>query len=77
MLDGITIDCKTGKEVTAAEVLGVENDMELLFEISEKKGTEELLSWDEIDFYITDINVVFFYKMSYWGGYDDVIIPRK
>lgn len=74
MQTGITIACETGEIVSAAELLGVENDVELLCEISEKMGTDELLSWDDVDFYITDQTVVFFYKMP--GYWDDVVISR-
>ncbi len=77
MLEGITIDCKTGKEVTATEILGIQNEAELRCEISDKMGIEQLLTWDELDYYITDKAIVFFGK-TYWmiGNYDDVIIWR-
>ncbi len=76
-LEGITIDCKTGEEVTAAEVLGIKNEAELRCEISDKMGIEQLLTWDELDFYITDKAIVFFGK-EYWmqGNCDDVVISR-
>ncbi len=77
MLESITIDCKTGKEVTATEILGIQNDAELRCEISDKMGVEQLLTWDELDYYITDKAIVF-YGQPYWaqGNYDDVIIWR-
>ena len=73
-LEGITIDCKTGKEVTAAEVLGITNEAELRCEISDKMGVEGILTWDELDYYITDKAIVFFGK-PYWmqGNYEDVV----
>lgn len=76
-LEAITIDCKTGEEVTAAEVLGITNDAELRCEISDKMGAEGILTWDELDYYITDKVVVFFGK-PYWmqGNYDDVVVYR-
>lgn len=76
-LEAITIDCKTGEEVTAAQVLGITNDAELRCEISDKMGVESILTWDELDYYITDKVVVFFGK-TYWmqGNYDDVIVYR-
>lgn len=76
-LEAITIDCKTGEEVTAAEVLGITNDAELRCEISDKMGAEGILTWDELDYYITD-KVVVFYGKPYWmqGNYDDVMVYR-
>lgn len=76
-LEGITIDCKTGEEVTAAQVLGIENDEELCYEISDRMGAEQVFSWDELDYYITDKAIVFYGK-EYWmtGNYEDVVIWR-
>ena len=76
-LEAITIDCKTGKEVTAAEILGITNDAELRCEISDKMGVEGILTWDELDYYITDKVIVFFGK-PYWmqGNYEDVVVYR-
>jgi hypothetical protein len=71
---GITIDCKTGKQVTASELLGKSDD-EILKEVSEAMGMEVIGTWDDIGFYITDSTIVFFYRMPlFW---DDVVWPRK
>ena len=76
-LEAVTIDCKTGEEVTAAEILGITNDAELRCEISDKMGVEGILTWDELDYYITDKVIVFLGK-PYWmqGNYEDVVVYR-
>lgn len=68
--DGITIDCKTGKEIAAAELLGKDSD-EILQQVSDEMGLDTVASWDEVDFYLTDSTIVFFYRMpNYW---EDVV----
>ena len=68
--DGITIDCETGKEITAAELLGKDSD-EILQQVSDEMGLDTVASWDEVDFYLTDSTIVFFYRMpNYW---EDVV----
>ena len=70
--DGITIDCKTGQEITAAELLGKSSD-EILQQVSDEMGMDTVASWDEVDFYLTDSTIVFFYRMpNYW---EDVELP--
>lgn len=71
---GITINRKTGKLVTASELLGKSDD-EILKEVSETMGMEVIATWDDIGFYITDSTIAFFYRMpNYW---DDVVWSRN
>ena len=73
-LVGITIDCRTGKQVTASELLGKSDD-EILKEVSKTMGMDVIGTWDDISFYITDSTIVFFYRMpNYW---DDVVWLRN
>ena len=76
-LEAYTIDCTTGNILTASEVLGIQNDVELRCEISDKMGVEQILTWEELGYYITDKAIVFFGK-EYWmqGTYEDVIVWR-
>lgn len=68
--DGITIDCKTGQEITATELLGKSSD-EILRQVSDEMGMDTVASWDEVDFYLTDSTIVFFCRMpNYW---EDVV----
>ena len=72
--DGITIDCKTGQEITAMELLGKSSD-EILRQVSDEMGMDTVASWDEVDFYLTDSTIVFFYRMpNYW---EDVVWEWK
>lgn len=72
--DGITIDCKTGEEVSASELLG-KSDEDILKQVSEEMGMDMVAYWDAIDFYLTDSKIVFFYRMpNYW---DDVVWERR
>lgn len=74
MFDGITIDCKTGNQIFASRLLDKSEDA-ILADISEKMGLDVVGTWDDIDFYITDDTIVFFYRIpNFW---DDVILPRK
>ena len=76
-LEAYTIDCTTGNILTASEILGIQNDAALRCQISDKMGTEQFLTWDELGYYITDKAIVFFGK-EYWmqGTYEDVIVWR-
>ena len=76
-LEAYTIDCTTGNILTASEVLGIQNDAELRCEISDKMEAEQILTWEELGYYITDKAIVFFGK-EYWmqGTYEDVIVWR-
>lgn len=68
-MEGITIDCKTGEQVAASQFIEKE-DGEILAEVSETMGLESLGTWEDIDFYLTDSTIVFFYRMpNFW---DDV-----
>lgn len=72
--DGITINCETGEEVSVAEILR-ENDDEILQQVSKEMGFDVVASWDEIDYYLTDSTIVFFYRMpNYW---EDVVWEWK
>ncbi|MCI8615995.1 MAG: hypothetical protein HFJ01_13060 [Lachnospiraceae bacterium] len=72
--DGITINCRTGKEVTASEFLEKSNE-EILEEVSKKMGLEDTATWDDIDFYLTESSIVFIYRVPDW--WEDVVMPRK
>ena len=76
-LEAYTIDCTTGNILTASEILGIQNDAALRCQISDKMGTEQFLTWDELGYYITDKAIVFFGK-EFWmrGTYEDVIVWR-
>lgn len=71
--DGITIDCKTGEEVSASQLMGKSDD-EILTEISNRMGLDIAGTWDEIDYYLTDSEIVFFYRMP--GYWEDVVLER-
>lgn len=68
--DGITIDCKTGEEVLASQFLE-KSDGEILTEISDRMGLDVTGTWDDIDFYLTDSTIVFFYRVP--GFWEDVV----
>lgn len=68
-MDGITIDCKTGEQVLASQLVEKE-DEEILKEVSDAMGFDSLGTWEDIDFYLTDSTIVFFYRMP--GYWDDV-----
>lgn len=72
-LNGITIDCKTGKEVSALELLRMSDD-EILTQVSSEMGLDAIATWDDVDFYLTESEIVFFYRMpNYW---DDIVWER-
>lgn len=73
-LDGITVDCKTGEQVSAAQFLG-KSDEEILTEISSTMGFASIGTWDDVDFYLTDSTIVFFYRMP--GFWEDVVLQRE
>lgn len=71
--DAITIDCKTGKEVSASELLEVDDET-ILEKVSQEMGLDEIADWDDIDYYLTASDIVFFYRMpNYW---EDVVWKR-
>ncbi len=72
--DGITINCRTGKQAVASDFLEKSNE-EILEEVSDKMGLDEVGTWDDIDFYITDSAIVFFYRVPDWR--EDVVLPRE
>lgn len=70
--EGVTIDRSTGERVSASRVLGRSDD-DILQEVSARMGLEVLATWDDVDFYLTDVGVVFCYRMP--GFYEDVVLP--
>ena len=72
-LDGITIDCKTGEMVNVTEFLGKIEEA-ILQEVSDKMGTDVTVTWEDVDFYVTDSQVVFFYRIP--NIWEDVILER-
>ena len=71
--DGITIDCRTGREIAAADILDMKED-EILRKVSEEMGLANTTTWQDIDFCLTDSEIVFFYRMP--GYWDDVVWAR-
>ena len=71
--DAVTIDCCTGEEVNASEVLGID-DEEILKTVNELMGLEEYADWGHLDFYLQGENIVFFYRMP--GFWEDVVLKR-
>lgn len=71
--DAITVDRHTGKEVTASEILG-ESDTELLAKVSNLMGLDIIADWEDIDFYLEDGTIVFFYRLQ--GYFEDVVLAR-
>ncbi|MCM1327479.1 MAG: hypothetical protein NC094_01270 [Bacteroidales bacterium] len=72
--EGITIDVKTGEQVEASQLLG-KGDDEILAEVSREMGLDVIGTWDDLDFYLTDSYIVFFYR--YPGFWDDVVLSRQ
>lgn len=72
-LNGITIDCHTGREAAASEIME-KSDEVILKEVCETMGMDQTAEWGEVDFYLTDENIVFFYHQPmFW---EDVIWER-
>lgn len=71
--DAITIDRHSGKEVSAAEILG-ESDAQILEKVSSLMGMYEVADWEDIDFYLQKDSIVFFYRMP--GYWDEVVVER-
>ncbi len=72
-LDAITLDRHTGKEVSASEILG-ESDDELLHWVNKLMGLDEEADWEDLDFYLQDEKIVFFYRVP--GFWEEVILRR-
>lgn len=72
-LDAITLDRHTGKEVSASEILG-ESDDELLHWVNKLMGLDEEADWEDLDFYLQDEKIVFFYRVPGFG--EEVILRR-
>ena len=60
--DGITLNCETGELVTVSQITGI-SDTELLQKISSAMGLSGTAGWDDLDFYLTDTEIVFFYRV--------------
>lgn len=71
--DAITLDRHTGKEVKASEILG-QSDVEILETVNELMGLDEETDWENLDFYLKDEKIVFFYRIP--GFWEDVILGR-
>ena len=71
--DAITLDRHTGNEVTASEILE-KNDSELLETINGLMGLDEKTDWSDLDFYLAENKIVFFYRIP--GIWEDVILER-
>lgn len=69
-LEGITIDCKTGEQVSASRLME-KSDEEILAEVSDLMGLDVMGTWEDIDFYLTDSTTVFFYRTP--GIWEDVV----
>lgn len=73
MYDAVTLDRHTGEEVTAAEILQ-EDDSRLLNTVVELMGLEGEADWKDIDFYLQEDKIVFFYRMP--GIWEEVVLGR-
>ncbi len=73
MFDAITIDRCTGEEVTASQILE-ESDKDILEKVSDLMGLDRQAKWTDIDFYLQEDTIVFFYRMP--GYWDDVTLGR-
>ena len=71
--DAITLDRHTGEEISASEVLEM-NDSEILETVNELMELDEYADWNDLDFYLEDKHIVFFYRMP--GIWEDVILDR-
>ena len=71
--DAITLDRHTGNEVTASEILE-KNDSELLETINGLMGLDEKTDWSDLDFYLAENKIVFFYRIP--GIWEDVTLGR-
>ena len=71
--DAITLDRHTGAEVSASEILEM-SDTEILETVNELMGLDEDADWNDLDFYLEDKHIVFFYRMP--GIWEDVILDR-
>ena len=71
--DAITLDRHTGNEVTASEILE-KDDSELLETINRLMGLDEKTDWSDLDFYLAENKIVFFYRIpEIW---EDVTLER-
>ena len=50
------------------------SDSEILQTVNELMGLDEPADWNDLDFYLEDNNIVFFYRMP--GIWEDVILGR-
>ena len=73
MFDAITLDRHTGEEVTASEILGESNE-EILETISDLMGLDVVATWEDVDFYLQEDVIVFFYRMP--GYWEEVVLGR-
>lgn len=71
--DGITIDCKTGEQISASQLME-KSDEEILAEVSDLMGLDVMGTWEDIDFYLTDSTIVFFYCTP--GFWEDAVLQR-
>ena len=71
--DAITLDRHTGNEVTASEILSM-SESEILQTVNGLMGLDEPTDWNDLDFYLEDNNIVFFYRMP--GIWEDVTLGR-
>ena len=71
--EGITIDVRTGERVSASDITG-QDTADLMNSLKVSMGTDEDLSWDDVDFYITNTTIVYFYRQP--GFYENVSMPR-
>lgn len=71
--DGITIDCKTGEQISASQLME-KSDEEILAEVSDLIGLDVMGTWEDMDFYLTDSTIVFFYRTP--GFWEDAVLQR-
>ena len=71
--DAITLDRHTGNEVSASKILEM-SDSEILETVNELMGLDEDADLNDLDFYLEDKSIVFFYRIP--GIWEDVVLAR-
>ena len=72
--DAITLDRHTGEEVSASEILEM-NDSEVLETVNELMELDEAADWNDLDFYLEDKKIVFFYRIP--NIWEEVVLERQ
>ena len=73
MLEDYENEILEREEVTASEILGESNE-EILETISDLMGLDVVATWEDVDFYLQEDVIVFFYRMP--GYWEEVVLGR-